>query len=355
MVRLGFFEKMISLTTSPDTIYVALRALNAITHDSGKRTKYEFMRQAPTLLKPLQEHLDDPQAMGLLTSIFAHASLSMHTMATTFDVSALASTLLDSLRNPATLDWTSGRAVHCLTSSTFDMAVKCRDLKSYTTCRVALLRSKNVMTRMKVMSSLLASHNNLHTLGRGHFCSTTIPSALQTRELPDHLAKIVDAYGRDRCRMFIGRRANAMCISLLAQHELDPNFLRLGRALATEVQNAQYVLTELLCTCCGRRKFCADCAQLWTWPKLAIQCAAALRSQAGASDDLFADILEWKYLTAQDDCGVLINFLKKAIIRHPNYALFYYALVTVRHTKCDAETLRLSKKGLACHDIVPWM
>ncbi len=355
----GFFEKMISLTTSPDTIYVALRALNVISHSSSKRTKYEFMRQAPTLLKLLQQHRDDSQAVGLLISIFAHASMSMRTMTTTFDVPAFTTTLLDVLRSPAASKaWLFDHASACLCSFTFDMVNKCKDIKSFTTYRVATLRSKNVLRRIQFMCTLLLSHagDTISESERAHFCSTEIPSALRTRELPDHLTKIVDAYGQDRCQMFIGRRANVVYTSLFAQHELDSNLLRLGRALATEVQNVQYALPELLCTCCGRSRSCACCSQPWKWPELAFKCAAALRSQSGPSDRLFADILVWKCLTvAREDSNKLNKFLKGALARHPRCALFYYALTSADGLLGDAEALLLSKKGLACPDIIPWV
>lgn len=379
---------MVSLTASPEIRHVALRSINAIVYSSGKRMAFEFVRHASVLVQLLDDNPNDPAVNSLVPAIFAHAACSMYRELQALseaDASDLAVAVLAALRSTSATPWMIHHALSWLGSDHNSVLGGGKGMPSYTTLRVALLRSQDVCRRAKMMQLLMNDYAVHETKGgeSSHFTSKEISHYLDNsylpldlqyavhilapsdgdaskRQLPHKLQNILDKYGFKKSQLYSALKSNVTYGLILTEYHQQSNLLKFGRHLGSHILHNEYSVPVVLCSCCGDDKHLHAYDPSWYWLEMAQPCIAALRSKDGShekNDMLYADILEWRYL-ASKCCTVHVQaFAKGAVKRHPSCALFHYVLGEVhkRQTRQDAETLRIAKAGLRCSEIQPWI
>ncbi|KAI0317958.1 hypothetical protein OF83DRAFT_1118664 [Amylostereum chailletii] len=349
----GLFDKIISLAEVPEARNLALRALNALTMSAGKRLTTEFMHNTPNLLRLMKRHSDDLTTTALVVGMYTHCSIYMANFRLFPELPVLANTVLDALRNPDMSDWTYTHALAFLSNIVNKAGRVCKDIPSITTLFVALLRSNDLRRRFQAVSTLFelaSTPENPEHNSRQPFAPFTVVGALQNRTFPDDLSTVMDVYGRDQCQTSTIKRSKDNYISILSQHAdaVNPDYVKLGRALGSEVIGAQFAVADMMCSCCAGPVGGQNNEH---WKDIALKCASALRAAAAPGDAELADALEWKVLFME---GVkpATEFAKKALVRHPHSAFFHNALA--EHSR-EEDALRLAKKGLKIEGAPAWI
>lgn len=343
----GFLDRIMSLLEFSETRHLALRTMNAISTHTGKRYRNNILKHVAILTKLLKQHPDDTIVSSMVTSIFSHSVF--HSGAKShFDMPAMGTAVLDSLRNPVFSDFMFSHALGLLRQTVLECTEKCRAIPSMTTFFIALLRSDDFRQRVTALHCLfqISLSQDEDKTGISPFVMVTL---LKTRPLPPDLARILDKRGAEYSDILMTRNSNEKYLALHMQHTLNPDLLQLGRGLASEILSSQYSTPEVLCKCCGRpTRENTDS----TGHGLLIKCASALRSCAEhtPADLYLADVLEWKYLAAKD-FKQAIKHAQDAMDRNSESGFFHYAVAVEADT---SERLRAAKKGLKCQDMPSW-
>ncbi|PCH33936.1 hypothetical protein WOLCODRAFT_141879 [Wolfiporia cocos MD-104 SS10] len=348
LVESGFLDRMVALTELPEARHVALRALNALSLHIGKRYRVQILKHTSTLIGLLRQYPDDSAVGSLIIAIFAH-SLEDGCTRRAVDTVAIVRAVLESLRRANFSSYMFGHALSLLSSVLVGDLAGCRTIPSFETFLISLMRCSDLRLRIGALDHLL-KFNGLSDREKIEVSTTGTVAALNKRTLPADLSAIMDAFGRDHSELFAMKRSHETYLSQLALHTVDPDPVRLGRILATEVLASQYALPELLCDCCGRPRRDKSFPER---QKILLECFTALRVAPDKTelDEDLADVLEWKYLCLHDYMKTL-EHAQNALARSPDFGYFYYAAAM----DCGRpEMLRMVKKGLKCHGLSHWL
>lgn len=352
-----------------------MRALNTLSLTNGKSLPSSFLKGAPAILRLALRHLDDPDTLSIIVSIFAHSSLNLQDLGPSFDVEDLCRTLVDALKESTATHSLFSHAMICFKANSYKMIDMCGHIPSFVTLHIALLHSNDYSQRIQAVSYLScrafklnprdeAPVKNKQVAPRSAVndehkeCCTNsarIASDVKLETLPPRLLKATQKYGREKTQIAVMQRARSAFASLFLKYSPDTELLEVGRRIADLILRYQHPLPDVLCPCCGSLSVCAPCRAKRTWPELVQKCINALRGQSPPSqeDVLSADILQWK-LECDKTANGLIDYCKPMTSKHPRCPLFYYIPVSILDI-ANEDLLQLAKKGLKCPDIPDWL
>ncbi|KAI0785061.1 hypothetical protein C8Q75DRAFT_735795 [Abortiporus biennis] len=348
LIEVGFLDRILSLTEVEETRVLALRAINALTFHSGKRFCHELARYFPALIKLMGLHSDDSQVLTLIIAIFAHSRSLVVKTSVHLNVQPLLSSTLDAVKTPRMTNWMFDHAVAIFEYLAEDHKDHCRDNIPLTTFCIALLRSKDLRRRIQGLEMLFEICTDGLPRKKQHISAFTLASAVK-KELPSDLELIVDQHGRDNCQMFMIKRASDHYVALHADHSLNPDLVKFGRGIASEMLSSPYAVPTSLCKDCAIQCHCGEDNGLNV---ILQESANALRKTGTLGDIDYADMLQYKSLALKRCHKDTVSFLKNAISRNPEFPFFYFALAAEGD---EVETLKAAKKGLKCPNIPDWM
>ncbi|KIP12051.1 hypothetical protein PHLGIDRAFT_399967 [Phlebiopsis gigantea 11061_1 CR5-6] len=336
----GFYERLVTLADFEDTRAVALRALGTISLFKGKDQSSHFRKCAPSILRIALKHLDHRHTLHAVTGFFAHSSLSIKDMGTSFDLTAFGRALLDSFRVSTPTYWLFDHAMLCFNAPLYDMAQKCRHIPSFITLHTACLHSADYMRRVRSLGCLLQMDlEESEDLSESPsepqklpccFTTSSLAENVKIEDLPPKLLQIMNKYGREATHISSIQTARVKYASLIQESKSsNADLCEIGRGLAHLIQNYQYSLPDVYCCHCGqvRVKDCTECFYTLEWPKLVENCIEELRKQSSPSDEdtLAADILQWKHdLYVEFSFDDWERFLETMTSKHPKHVLFRY-------------------------------
>ena len=314
---------------------MALRALETVSFSKAKDASSHFRKCAPSILRIALNHLDHYHTLNATTGFFAHSSMSIKDVDSSFDITALCRALLDSFRISTPTYWLFDHAMICFEAKIYDMARKYKHISSFTTLHTAFLHSEDFMRRIRSLSSLLEMDlrkdppEEQQRTQKPDCCLTATSLLVDTRieDLPPKLLQLMDKYGRESTHMSSILRARTEYASLAEEStSSNADLCKIGRSLAQLIQDYQYALPDVYCLHCGQVRNCRECFPKLEWPKLVERCIEELRRQSPLSDGdtLATDILQWKLCSYTEDITEWEKRVKDMTAKHPERAIFRY-------------------------------
>ncbi|KZV76897.1 hypothetical protein PENSPDRAFT_346724 [Peniophora sp. CONT] len=299
LVDNGLFDKFMDLLEEPSTRNMSLMALNSLTRMAGKRLSALLVDSLPVLLHIRRQHPEDQVTQSLAISIVARCAMAQTASATQAlsELPLLITNTLDALRDPDMTAWTFRHGLLFLKDAIGKAPELCASHPSFISFYVALMRSSDLRRRMQALDGLWKLVVDLpqpEVAEAEPVNAFSLVAAVEKNPLPRSLTKISNAFCRDNCVLSMLKRARDNVSALLAMSAMpNPNYVVIGRGLASEMEACPYMVGDLVCGCCGERS-----AQTDDGPMLDIlkKCAEALRATGKSKHARWAVTLELRAL-----------------------------------------------------------
>lgn len=293
MFATGFIPQLMSLVENPDSRRLALRALNAIAHHSGKRFQSEIIRFIAPLTDVLNARREDPADAALAMGTLCHIYQFLPIMPKKSDGKLLMRTVFKAFSEPSANEYLVDHAFSLIRYLSRHKAIV--QEREYQLFMVALLRSQNSEWRITAICTLFEILANAHPEMKGQKKQGVSAATLALpADVPADLAAIMDAFGRERCEMAETRRAATGVLAAQVLHAGAQDAAALGRALCGEILRAEWALPEPLCIGCARAHHCGRATGAG-WEAGLTAGADALRLTGVLADVDAADVLAWKH------------------------------------------------------------
>lgn len=177
IVTTGFLKKLYPLLDLPSCFWVALCALENVTHHGGVTVKLEVAEHWPTLIRLINEHRDDPNIAESVIMILSH-SLSLvgggqtptyPKLLRSLDLPTIFKVVVESLKHPKASHALLEHAVMFLGAFTLNCSAQCKRSPSVLNLLVAGMRSKDWNLRCTCLASLIHLHWHEAELDRRQF------------------------------------------------------------------------------------------------------------------------------------------------------------------------------------------
>ncbi|VDC03793.1 unnamed protein product [Peniophora sp. CBMAI 1063] len=287
----GLFDKLLALLDEPTTRNMSLMALNSLVRAAGKRLFSSLSGSLPVLLHTRSRYPEDEITQSLIISIITRCSMAQTTRSLDTLPQVLSSTL-DAMRDPNMTAWSFRHGLLFLRDAIDKAPELCASNPSFITFYVALMRSSDLRRRMQALDGLWRLAFNLpqSIAAEQPVNAFSLVAFVEMNPLPPDLAKICDTFGRDKCVLSMLKRARDNVAALLVMSAMpDPDYVAIGRGLATEMVACPYMAGDRVCYCCGERSAQTDGGPM---PELLEKCASALRATGTKKNVRRAVILE---------------------------------------------------------------
>ncbi|RPD52707.1 hypothetical protein L227DRAFT_514423, partial [Lentinus tigrinus ALCF2SS1-6] len=356
----GFLDMIVDLLEHDLTRYMALKILLAFAHD-GSRKQGDVLTKiaghSRTLARLIHNRPNEHNVVELAVVVMAHAVrffTSTLTPAASHRLQEIGlHDLLQSMfavlrrRNPSKSLLT--HALMLLITPAQYLPAFCKDDTSMIEFFVALLRAKDISTRVAALEGIL-------NISEVHSEPDTYEVDLQhlTRIMKDAESSAAATTGSDSLDLY---RLSNRYIEVMSRAARDRDWSALGRHIADIVQRSPSVVegswsqleedvdAPALASHRSRATFSV-------WSDALPECARTLR-QSGRSSDLdAADILDMKYMMLRGRIEEAITMARTASSRSPDHVYARYVISLCGDT---AEGLRAAEEGLKCPGVTPFL
>lgn len=328
----------------------------AIAHHGGAPARSEIARHVPSFLKSIEYHPDDWQTTEYALVTIAHAleavaGDNLHVpnakIWRNLDLARVLNAFNKALHEPLVSHNLVTHAINFFAAITLHFHRQCKAHISTMTFLVAVLRSRNIAVRCTALDAIFNLFITNVELPRS-LNTATMMTALR-RGYPPHLYQCLSSYGRERTDSIITVRVAMDFQRAFTSYTQGHNLYTLGAALATIILSTENISFQgtFQLQVEGKGLVVTTCIEALP------HCATAIRAKGGDTGQLdISDILFLKYLLLQGTRVQTIAYAKKAILRNPANAYFYYALSM---SESSFQALSAAKKGLRSKQITPFV
>ncbi|EMD40200.1 hypothetical protein CERSUDRAFT_112406 [Gelatoporia subvermispora B] len=359
----GFLCRIIPLLDIALTRLAALQAIAVITHHGGSETRVAMTREAPALIRSMEECQHDVKVAELCFVSLMHSvgttlmdtDKSYGTLIRTADVRILLKIAVDNLRSPEVTSYLTDHALGLLTSVALHFPKEYRAHPPVLTYLVACLRSTNIVVRCEALLGLLRLHYRESEEDR-HLHDPHKLMAVAASTWPPRLNAAMLEYGFEECDITKNMQNMRDFQRAMFQCAQNHDLYALGKTLADIVMRSEFSIMqgafEFQDEKTGAFKRESIGLPFIMWADSLPHCAAALRKKGTPADLDTADTLDLKYLIIEGRHPDAVALARKAIARNSKLVYAYYAIGLGQDS---AEGLRAAKKGLKCKGLTPFM
>ncbi|OCH85949.1 hypothetical protein OBBRIDRAFT_762123 [Obba rivulosa] len=364
MFKEGLLARMIPLLDIPFTRHVALQALSTVTHHGGFEARRDIAREAPRLIRLIEEHADDSKLVELCIVTLAHSVGTTVGGNDKFDLKIikpsemrhLLKVTTQRIQKPTASHYMIDHALTLFSCTTLRFAKECKETPSMLSFLVACLRSNNIVARVSAITALISLNSSEAEIDRGEMDPRKL-MATAGGQWPDNLVDELMDYGFTRCETILTlstmRDYQSAMMDVLRTHDL----YSLGRTLAGFITRTEYSINDGGAYSSqdprtGRVQVEDVGLPFVRWGDALPHCAKALRAKGAPADLDAADILEIKYHIMKRRIQDAIQVGRATIDRNPQLAYAYYPLGLGGNSELG---LRGTKKGLKCKQITPFV
>ncbi|EMD40211.1 hypothetical protein CERSUDRAFT_122273 [Gelatoporia subvermispora B] len=370
LFKKGFLAKLMPLLDIPLTRHVALQALSEVTHHGGLESRQDIARQAPRLVRLMEEFPDDIKLLELCIVTLGHSvgnvldtyDTTIPNVVTSSDMRKILEITTRSIKQPTASYYMFDHALSLLSGATCRFQEECKATPAMLSLCVACLRSTNICMRGTAMDALIrVQFSGSETEGAVVDLRMLMTPDGKQRRWPDHLVDVLMDYGFSRCETIIYlntmREYQATMMGFLQAR--DPRAL--GRTLAGFITRTAYGIGDggygVQDEQTGRLTITDLRAQdmglpFIHWQDALLHCARVLRETGVPADLDAADILEIRYHIKRNRIQDAIKAGQAALARNPQLAYAYYPIGVAPEQEAG---LRATKKGLKCAQTTPFV
>ncbi|KAH9477960.1 hypothetical protein JR316_0010193 [Psilocybe cubensis] len=360
-------SKVLPLLREDETRHLALHVLDTITHHGGIEVRLEVARHTNTIAKLIDDLPDDEVVSISGVAILAHATVTLldgddcphPKILKTIDMTIVIKSVLEAVKRFYTRSHSFlEHAIHLIATSSLHASYAFKAYPAALSFLAVGLRSKDWVTRCICLGGFVRAFSMEAQEHEVPFDPRKFVATYQTSGIPQHLSRIMMAYGPTNCDTIV----TLSCIndSQKAIRDYADSQERDLRALALKqaalITKAEHAIMDGYFQVQDERtgQFVAADMGLpfTTWRESLHHTANAIRRQGNPGEEDLADILELKYLIGKQALDKVMNLARKAIQRNPEQSYFYYALSL---TADNVQGLRASKKGLKCKSMTPFV
>lgn len=360
--------KVLPLLHEDETRHLALRVLGTITHHGGATVRMEVARHSNTIANLISDLPDDEAVSILGVALLAHATISVvegddapHSpqILKSIDMVNLIKSVLEAVKRFYTRSHSFlEHAIHIIATSSLHASYAFKAYPTALSLLAAGLRSKDWVTRCICLGGFIRAFRMDAQDDEFPFDPRKFVATYQASGIPDHLGRIMMAYGNKECDTIV----TLSCINESQKaiwdyaESRERDLYALGLKLATLITKAEHAIIDGFFETQDPQtgEFIAadmDMPFMSWWDSLH-HTAKAVRSKGKAGEEDLADILELKYLIGKQALAEVMDLARKGLQRNPEQSYFYYALSL---TADNIQGLRASKKGLKCKNMTPFV
>jgi len=362
--RLGLLDKLMPLIDIQSTRHLALRALGTITHHGGVHIRVEIAKHANVLTKLMQEYPEDDKVAELSVTTLAHsvaavceggAAPANPKVLSSLDMPTILQEVLKAVKRPASTSYTLDHAIELFAMGTLHASAAYKAYPPAVNLLVAGLRSKDWVIRCTCLGGLIRLHRHEAEDDQRGLDPNKFIGAIQ-RGFPGHLSDVLMAYGPTDCDIYLTLKTSTDFQKAMVACAQNKDLYRLGLKLSEFILRTEFSIADGMFQFLDERtgKYeTADVGLPFTmYAESLPYCAKAIRGRRKPNEEDLADILDIKYRIMKQRIPEAVDLAKKALLRNPNGAYFYYAITL---SADNVQGLRAAKKGLKCKDITPFV
>ena len=362
--RLGLLDKLMPLIDIHSTRHLALRALGTITHHGGAHIRVEIAKHANVLTKLMQEHPEDDKIAELSVTTLAHSVVAVcdggaapanPKVLSSLDMPTILQEVLKAIKRPASTSYTLDHAIELFAMGTLHASAAYKVYPPAVNLLVAGLRSKDWVIRCTCLGGLIRLHRHEAEDDQRGLDPNKFIGAIQ-RGFPGHLNDVLMAYGPTDCDIYLTLKTSTDFQNAMMACAQNKDLYRLGLKLAEFILRTEFSIADGMFQFLDERtgKYeTADVGLPFTmYAESLPHCAKAIRGGKRPNEEDLADILDIKYRIMKQRIPDAVDLAKKALLRNPNGAYFYYAITL---SADNVQGLRAAKKGLKCKNITPFV
>lgn len=360
----GILDKLMPLIGIQSTRHLALRALGTITHHGGAHIRVEIAKHANALTKLMQEHPEDDKVAELSVTTLAHSVVAVceggaapanPKVLSSLDMPTILQEVLKAVKRPASTSYTLDHAVELFAMGTLHASAAYKAYPPAVNLLVAGLRSKDWVIRCTCLGGLIRLHRHEAEDDQRGLDPNIFIGAIQ-RGFPGHLSDVLMAYGPTDCDIYLTLQTSTDFQKAMVACAQNKDLYRLGLKLAEFILRTEFSISDGMFQFLDERTGKYETADVGLpfamYAESLPHCAKAIRQRKKPNEEDMADILDIKYRIMKQRLPDAVDLAKKALLRNPNGAYFYYAITL---SADNVQGLRAAKKGLKCKDITPFV
>ncbi|EKM57053.1 uncharacterized protein PHACADRAFT_254580 [Phanerochaete carnosa HHB-10118-sp] len=368
IINAGLMPKLLPLLDNPKTRLIGLQALSNVTHHGGSGIRREIaLTCTPTLLRLMEEFPDNAAYNEQIIVTLAHAispvvndedstASAKAANIRKLNVPRVLELVFSNIRKPDASQCLLSHAIEFLCSVSENCHKEIKANPSALNLLVALLRSKDLLTRVDALGALCRLVFPESEEDWRFMDPNKLMDAIE-RGFPPHLSDALMDYSPTECDTFLIMFTKRDYIKAMMQVAQDKDLYGLGKKLAEFVTRTEFSISDggyqAVDERTGRVKdLDTDGLPFKMWLDALPHCAKALRTTGTPADLDAADIIECKFYIMKSRAADAVRIAQAAIERSPQVAYFYYV---VGLGTDQALGLRASKKGLKAKKTTPFV